>query len=78
MAMENHNFIETVSKILEDLLGKKVQVIGVPEDQWHNIREKFISEQRVDSPNEVKEPKEDPLVAEAKKLFGENLVEIKE
>jgi DNA polymerase III subunit gamma/tau len=76
MAMENIKFVDTVSKIMEDLIGKKIQFVGVPEDQWHNIREKYLSEQHTDSPQEVKE--EDPLIAEAKKLFGENLVEIKE
>lgn len=78
MAMENIKFVDTVSKIMEDLIGKKIQIVGVPEDQWHNIREKYLSEQHMDSPEEGQEKKEDPLIAEAKKLFGENLVEIKE
>lgn len=77
MAMENNKFLETVSTIMEELLGKRMQVVGVPEDQWHNIRENFLSVQRQDAPPE-QDKEEDPLIAEAKKLFGEDLVEIKE
>lgn len=78
MAMDNHRFIETVSQIMEELLGKRMQFLGVPEDQWHNIRESFLSSQNHDSENGSNEKTEDPLIAEAKRLFGEELVEIKE
>ena len=78
MAMDNNRFIETVSQIMEELLGKRMQFLGVPEDQWHNIRESFLSSQNHDSENGSNEKTEDPLIAEAKRLFGEELVEIKE
>jgi DNA polymerase-3 subunit gamma/tau len=78
MALENSKFIETVSSIMEGLLGKKVEFLGVPEEQWHNIRESFLMNQRRESPAGNQATSEDPLIAEAKKLFGEELVEIKE
>ncbi len=61
MAMENIKFLETLSNIMEELLGKRMQVVGVPEDQWHNIRENFLSVQRQDAPAE-QDKVEDPLI----------------
>lgn len=78
MAMENNRFLETVSSIMQELLGKRMEFLGVPEEQWHNIRENFLASQRNDTPEEGQETLEDPLIVEAKKLFGEDLVEIKE
>lgn len=69
MAMENNKFLETVSTIMEELLGKRMQVVGVPEDQWHNIRENFLSVQRQDAPPE-QDKEEDPLIAEAKNCLA--------
>lgn len=79
MAMENTTFIETISSILQSLTGKKLQVIGVPEDQWLNIRETFLDSQKMDGEsNGFGEREEDPVIAEAKKLFGDELIEIKD
>jgi DNA polymerase III subunit gamma/tau len=78
MAMDNAKFLETVTRIIEELTGKRMDFVGVPEEQWHNIRESFIASQHQDTPAEGKERTEAPLIAEAKKLFGEDLVEIKE
>jgi DNA polymerase III subunit gamma/tau len=77
MAMENNKFVETISIALEELVGKRLQVIGVPEEQWHTIRESFLSEQRQDSPKESENQQEEPIIAEAKKLFGD-LIEVKD
>ncbi|WP_071458781.1 DNA polymerase III subunit gamma/tau [Bacillus massilinigeriensis] len=76
MAMENAKFIEVTGDLLRELTGKRLQVIGVPEDQWHSIRESFLSSQRNGASGGEGAGKEDPLVAEAKKLFGDELVEI--
>ena len=46
MAMENNNFLETIAMIMEEVIGKRLQAVGVPEDQWHTIRENFLSGQR--------------------------------
>ena len=78
MAMENTRFTETVSGAMNDYTGKRMQVIGVPEDQWLKIRENFIS-QRGDGESEGQAAaSEDPLIAEAKKLFGDELIQIQD
>ncbi|WLR55118.1 DNA polymerase III subunit gamma/tau [Mesobacillus subterraneus] len=78
MAMENTRFTETVSGAMNDYTGKRMQVIGVPEDQWLKIRENFIS-QRGDGESEGQAAAaEDPLIAEAKKLFGDELIQIQD
>lgn len=78
MAMENSRFIETISAALEELSGKSMQVVGVPEEQWHTIRENFLSNQRQDSPDEGENKLEEPIISEAIKLFGDDLIEIKD
>jgi DNA polymerase III subunit gamma/tau len=78
MAMENTRFTEIVSGAMNDYTGKRMQVIGVPEDQWLKIRENFIS-QRGDGASEGQAAAaEDPLIAEAKKLFGDELIQIQD
>ena len=39
MAMENVKFIDTISTIVYNLIGKRIDAVGVPEDQWIQIRE---------------------------------------
>ena len=41
MAMDNVKFIEAITTIVFNLTGKRIQPVGVPEDQWINIRETF-------------------------------------
>lgn len=78
MAMENTRFTETVSVAMQEYAGKRMQVIGVPEEQWLKIRENFIS-QRGDGATEGQAAaSEDPLIAEAKKLFGDELIQIQD
>ncbi|KKK36159.1 DNA polymerase III subunit gamma/tau [Mesobacillus campisalis] len=78
MAMENERFIQAIGAILGELTGKQLQVVGVPEEQWLKIRESFINSQQNDGSGEDGESEEDPLIAEAKKLFGEELIQIQD
>ncbi|MBT2685502.1 DNA polymerase III subunit gamma/tau [Bacillus sp. ISL-37] len=78
MAMENTRFIETVSGAMNDYTGKRMQVIGVPEDQWLKIRENFISQRGDGAMEGQANAAEDPLIAEAKKLFGDELIQIQD
>jgi DNA polymerase III subunit gamma/tau len=80
MAMDNAKFVEAISTIVNNLIGKRMQVVGVPEDQWLKIRESFLNSHRDDLPEsgEIGESTEDPIIAEAKKLFGEDLIEIQD
>lgn len=77
MAMENARFTETISSAMHEYTGKRMQMIGVPEDQWLKIRESFIS-QRGEGATEGPSNLEDPLIAEAKKLFGDDLIQIQD
>ncbi|MBN6890022.1 DNA polymerase III subunit gamma/tau [Cytobacillus horneckiae] len=81
MAMENHKFIEILSQSIQELTGKNLQMLGVPDDQWHKIREDFLQYQQMngnESGEELESQEEEPIIAEAKKLFGDDLIEIKD
>ncbi|MBP3039980.1 DNA polymerase III subunit gamma/tau [Bacillaceae bacterium Marseille-Q3522] len=78
MAMENQQFMETILSIVETRFGEKMQLIGVPEDQWQQIRGDFLQHMQHSESADVKTEKEEPIVAEAIKLFGADIVEIKE
>ncbi|MBA4537678.1 DNA polymerase III subunit gamma/tau [Bacillus aquiflavi] len=76
MAMENSRFLETISMSLQELIGKKMEMVGIPEKQWGKVRSEFFANQRQDQTEHSEE--EEPLIAEAKKLFGPDLIEIKD
>ncbi|ALC88487.1 DNA polymerase III subunit gamma/tau [Bacillus sp. FJAT-18017] len=75
MAMENSKFTEAVTDGLRETTGKTFTFAGVPEEQWVKIRESFLAGQHSGREEEVRK-EEDPLIDEAKKLFGGDLVEI--
>lgn len=79
MVAEDNNGVRTnLEQILDGMLGGRIDIVGVPEAQWGKIREEFLQDHQPED-SEANEPKEeDPLVAEAKKLFGAELIEIKE
>lgn len=75
MVAENkNNVLSNIESILYSLLGRRLEMVGVPEQEWGKIREDFIREQSSDD----EKVDEDPLIAEAKKLVGTELIEIKE
>lgn len=76
MAMENQKFIQSMSQILFEITNKQYEFVGVPENQWADIREQFI-QQSGQSEQPGEESQEDPLISEAMKLVGEDLIEIK-
>ena len=78
MAMENNRFIEVIASIMQQLTGHRMEIAGVPESQWQKLREDFISTQQFESPEETESKEEDPFIAEARKLVGDDLLEIKE
>ncbi|WP_062350928.1 DNA polymerase III subunit gamma/tau [Bacillus kwashiorkori] len=77
MAMQNQEFISIMKNVLATITGKQLEVIGVPEEQWMEIRSSFISQHRQQIKEEDKQPN-DPLIEEAKRLVGEELLEIKD
>lgn len=66
--------IQAMEQILFNLSGKSLQMVPVPKENWQDIREEFLKLDQTEKPV----PKEDPLIDEAIKIVGENLVEIKE
>lgn len=82
MAMENANFLQVLTKLFEELMGKKLQIVGVPEEQWLQLRAEFLKGHKDEDDSEQLdgEPSsgDDPIVSEAVKLFGDTLIEIKD
>lgn len=81
MAMDNDRFLTVLSDLTQELIGRRLSVVGVPEEQWQTIRAGFIKTNRdgeSDQGDSGKENDEDPVVSEAIKLFGNELIEIKD
>ncbi len=82
MAMENASFLQVLTKLFEELTGKQLQIIGVPEEQWLHLREEFLKGHKDDGSDELEgessTAEADPIVSEAVKLFGDTLIEIKD
>jgi len=79
MVAENQNHVLTnLQTILQGLIGRQMEMIGVPEKEWGKIREDYLRNQRSDDAHQQEHEDEDPLIAEAKKLVGTDLIEIKE
>ncbi|HZG73204.1 MAG TPA: DNA polymerase III subunit gamma/tau [Chondromyces sp.] len=79
MAMENQRFVDAISSVLHELVGVAYQPVGIPEDQWLEIRESFIRNQKNEGAQQGQEEiQEEPIISEAIKLVGEELIEIKD
>jgi DNA polymerase-3 subunit gamma/tau len=74
MASENLEGTETAEQILFELLGQRLQMIAIPKSEWGKIREDFLRNETT----EEQKKEEDPLVEEAIRLVGQQLVEIQE
>ncbi|RYL90911.1 DNA polymerase III subunit gamma/tau [Sporolactobacillus sp. THM7-4] len=79
MVMENKSHIlEMVQSILQDVIKKKKTMYPVPEETWEKIKKDFIKRTKHPEEEPDMEQEEDPLIAEAKKLVGPDLLEIKD
>ncbi|TXC78715.1 DNA polymerase III subunit gamma/tau [Metabacillus litoralis] len=78
MVAENNNNVRTnLEMILQEITGKTLEMVGVPEPDWVKIRKEFLQDQK-DDDNNQQSGEEDPLIAEAMKLVGNELIEIKD
>ncbi|WP_456364621.1 DNA polymerase III subunit gamma/tau [Priestia aryabhattai] len=78
MASENNNNVrDNLENILYTLIGSKREMVAIPESEWDKVRGEFLQGQQSDG-SSGQPQEEDPVVAEAKKLFGEDLIEIQE
>ena len=71
---------KTIESLLAELTGKQLTIIPIPDSNWQEIRQEYVHKQKQQSSadQEVKEENKDPLVEEARKLVGDDLLEIHE
>ncbi|HEU5139797.1 MAG TPA: DNA polymerase III subunit gamma/tau [Bacillales bacterium] len=67
---------QVVEQIVAEACGHPMEMLTVPSAEWEKLKTAYIQKQRGESEENGKD-EEDPLVAEAKKLFGSDLIEIK-
>ncbi|MFE8704194.1 DNA polymerase III subunit gamma/tau [Cytobacillus sp. FJAT-54145] len=82
MAMDNAKFLSELSNLIKELTGQTMAIVGVPDEQWHGIREGFLRNHKDDSNEqegfEQEQGNEELVVSEAIKIFGNDLIEIKD
>ncbi|WP_106495638.1 DNA polymerase III subunit gamma/tau [Lentibacillus sp. Marseille-P4043] len=66
---------ETSESVLESVLGKQLTIIPIPDNNWQELRNEYVQKQEPATDQQAEE-KSDPLVEEARKLFGDDLLEI--
>ncbi|SDJ55149.1 DNA polymerase III subunit gamma/tau [Salimicrobium halophilum] len=67
----------TIEPLLEEFTGKTLTVIPVPEPKWQKLREEYVQKQKDEAPEEEKaEEEEEDFISEAKKLAGDDIIEI--
>lgn len=67
---------EVVESILANVVQQHMTIIPIPEEDWYTVRSEYIQKQEETSPSAEKQA--DPIVEEAHKLFGEDIVEIQD
>lgn len=76
LALDHQQLIEA---LLLDILGRETSFIPIPEQDWLELREEYVTQlQQSDQKTGDQElnQEEDPIVAEARKLVGDGLLEI--
>ncbi|WP_010648948.1 DNA polymerase III subunit gamma/tau [Oceanobacillus massiliensis] len=64
---------ETVESVLGSVMDRSLTIIPIPDKDWTELRTEYISKQ--EKPKDEKE-EADPVVEEARKLFGDEFLEI--
>ncbi|MFT8872761.1 MAG: DNA polymerase III subunit gamma/tau [Sporolactobacillus sp.] len=81
MVMENKNHaLELAQTVVTEVMRCDRKIYPVPEESWEKIKKAFIERTKAAKGTSTSEfgKGEDPLVAEARKLVGTDLLEIKE
>lgn len=68
---------KTIESLLSEFIGKPIAIIPIPEADWTELREEYVRKQRQQDQGDAEEA-EDPVVAEARKLVGDELLDIKD
>jgi DNA polymerase-3 subunit gamma/tau len=69
---------ETIEPILSGVLGKQLTIIPIPAPDWQELRSEYISKHDQGKPTEEAKNSNELLVEEARKLVGDDLLEIHE
>ncbi|SDC66590.1 DNA polymerase III, tau subunit [Pelagirhabdus alkalitolerans] len=75
---------EKIENLLLELTSQPMTFIPIPEPAWQKVRQDFLAKQQRQetdsdsSQEETSSQEEDPLIAEARKLVGDDLLEIKD
>jgi DNA polymerase III subunit gamma/tau len=79
MALKD-NIRMTLENALIQALGKQLTMLPILEEDWQGVKTSYIKNQHDgdDSEQASMQKEEDPLISEAKKLFGEELIEIQD
>ncbi|SHN32772.1 DNA polymerase III subunit gamma/tau [Gracilibacillus kekensis] len=71
---------QTIELMLSEAAGKNMSFIPIPEAEWGSLREEYVRKQRQqedpESSSETGVNEEDPMVEEARKLVGDEILEI--
>ncbi|MYL39328.1 DNA polymerase III subunit gamma/tau [Halobacillus litoralis] len=83
---------KTIEPLLTEYAGKPMTIIPIPEPNWQELREEYVRKQK-QTPDEASEvdveedgdvesvpqqPQEDPHISEARKHFGDDLIEFQD
>ncbi len=69
---------KTIELLLSEVVGNQVTIIPIPEANWVEIRQEYVQKQRQQKSADSDEEEKDPIVEEARKLVGDDLVEVHE
>lgn len=67
---------ELVESVLTSVLNKSLTIIPIPNNDWQELRTEYVKSQEPSNPEGQNNA--DPVVDEARKLFGDDLIEIHE
>ena len=67
---------QTIESVLANTVSRHLSIVPLPEEDWYSIRTEYLSRQ--DSLGQSKKENSDPIVDEAVKLFGDDLVEVRD
>jgi DNA polymerase-3 subunit gamma/tau len=76
MINDNEQHREVVEQAVRSVSGNDMKLLTAPTNEWEKLKAAYIQKQRGETADDEPE-REDPLIAEAKKMFGAKWVEIK-
>lgn len=73
---------QTIELVLSEVIGTDMTFVPIPEENWLTLREEYVRKQKDQGgsthDDESQPEPEDPMIEQARKLVGEDLLEIRE